>query len=312
MFQRISCCIALILFTLPVSAYAFQGYVQSFGDGGTIAWGSGEISVVRPLVGNAEESGQRMSQMLVRKATSQARKQMLDMVMGVRIDAKQTISAFLTGDDALAVRVRGMIQNSQFERPALFGEGGEVRVSESFHGKLAELVLPTTIQFQSGIPPKLSTSMEQSFSFDNSEPEAVGVGGILYTGLIVDARGLKVTPALAPVIYGQDGLGAYGPFSVSRTNAIANGVVAYATSASPDALRERVGSKPLTVKALSAYGSWRTDLVISSSMARLVRVIMRPGDIVDTCRVVIVIDPPIRLVGEESATNGGQLAGEEL
>ena len=284
--------ILLLLLVFPATAFSFQGFVQSFEEGGSIAWGNGEISVVRVLEKPEDTSNEKLTPFDVRRITTQARKQMLDMVLSVRIDSKRTVSAFLSGDDELSAGVRGLIHNSPFKRPAMFDEGGEIRVSESFRGKLSELVLPTTIQFQSGIPPRLSTSMEQSLSFANKAPEAVGSSASGYTGLIVDARGLKVTPALVPVVYGQDGLGAYGSFLVSRANAINNGIVAYASTNDPAALRERVGSRPLVVKALSAYGSWRTDIVISSPMARLVRAIMRPGDIVDKCRVVIVIDAP--------------------
>jgi len=299
------------LLIFPATALSFQGYVQPFGRDAFIAWGNGEISVARMLEMAEDDSNEKMTPLAVRKATTQARKQMLDMVMSVRIDSKRTVNAFLSGDDELAARVRGLIQNSPFKRPSMFDEGGEIRVSEALRGKLAELILPTTIQFQSGIPPKLSTSMEQSLSFSDKAPEAAGSGASGYTGLIIDARGLRVTPALAPVVYGQDGLGTYGAFLVSRASAINYGVVAYANTSDPAALRERVGSRPLVVRALNAYGSWRTDLIISSPMSKLVRAVMRPGDAVDKCRVVIVVDAPEPFVDIEAGTSNEIQPDEE-
>ncbi|MEF2231044.1 MAG: hypothetical protein V3571_08960 [Pseudodesulfovibrio sp.] len=277
----------------PAAAPAFQGYVQTVAEGATIAWGSGDLAVSRllePLAGGAESP----SPLTLRKAVSNARKQLLDTILGIRIDAHSTVGSHLSEDAELAARVRAVIQNSPLERPAMFADSGEIRVTESLRGKLAELILPTIIQFQSGIAPKLSTSMEQSLNFEGGEPEHVGsgIGTGGFTGVIVDARGLKITPALTPVIFGQDGQGAYGAFLVSRQSAIDKGVVAYAATPDPQALRERVGDRPLTVKALSAYGSWRTDLIISTSMARLVRAVMRSGEAVNDCRVVIVLDPP--------------------
>jgi len=280
------------LLAFPAAAPAFQGYVQTVGDGGSIAWGSGDLSVARVLEQSAD-GGAAPSPLALRKAVTGARKQLLDMILGVRIDSHTTVSAHLSEDADLAARVRGAVQNSPLERPAVFADSGEIKVTESLRGKLAELILPTTIQFQSGIAPKMPTSMEQSMSFEASEPEHVGSGAGTggFTGVIVDARGLKVTPALAPVIYGQDGQGAYGAFLVSRQSAIDKGVAAYAETTDPQVLRERVGERPLTVKALSAYGSWRTDLIISTPMARLVRAVMRSGEAVNDCRVVIVLDP---------------------
>ena len=284
--------ILLSLFLIPQQARAFEGLVQTFGQTGTIAWGSGDIAVVQDVVAQGVGSGETVSPLVVRKAVSRARKQMLDMVLATRIDGHQTVSAYLSGDADLAFQVRGLIQNSLFEGPALFGNDGTVRVSERFRGQLAELVLPTTIPFQSGIPPRLSTSSGQNPSLGGNAPEAVGSGTRGYTGVVVDARGLKVTPALAPVIYGQDGFGAYGPYQVSRTNAVNKGVVAYAVTDNQSVLRERAGERPLLVKALSAYGSWQTDLVVSSSDARLIRAIVRSGPIADGCRVVIIVDAP--------------------
>ncbi len=308
MFRKIFLLSAVILLAFPAWAFSFQGYVQTVGEGGTIAWGSGEISVVRSLTTEEEGEAVELTPLSVRRAASGARRQMLDIIMSVRIDAKRTVSAYLSDDDELAARVRGVIQNSPMERPAMFEDGGEVRVSEAFRGKLAELVYPTTIQFQSGIPPKLSTFMEQNLAYDTESPEFVGAGASGYTGVIIDARGLKITPALAPVIYGQDGIGAYGAFLVNREVAIAKGIVTYAVTSAPAVLKERVGLRPLAVKALNSFGSWRTDVIIPTSMARLVRTIMRSGDAMENSRIVIVIDAPEPLlkdgVDAETADTG--------
>ena len=162
-------------------------------------------------------------------------------------------AAHLSDDDDLAAQMRGLVHNSLFEGPDLFREVRTITVSESLRGKLAELILPKTVEFQSGIPPRLSTASGPAF-VPESGLEAVGyVGG--YTGVIVDARGLKITPCLLPVIYGQDGLGAYGAFLVSRADAVSVGVAAYANTAAPEALVSRVGKRPLVVKGLACL--WR-------------------------------------------------------
>jgi hypothetical protein len=290
-------------------ALAFEGLVQSFGSTGVITWGNGEIAVVQEVAGNAGGTDQALSPLVVRKVVSQARRQMLDMVLSVRIDGKQTVSAYLSGDSDLSAQVRGLIQNSLFQGPTLFNEGGTVRVSERFRGPLAELVLPTTLQFQSGIPPRLSTSMAQGLPMADNAPEEVGSGTRGYTGVVVDARGLKITPALAPVIFGQDGFGAYGPFLVSRTNAVDKGMVAYSTTDDPKVLTERAGVRPLLVKALSAYGSWRTDMIISASDARLMRAVAKSDSIANGCKVVIIVDAPEMLPDTTPATSPERMEG---
>ncbi|MBG0789277.1 MAG: hypothetical protein H0S80_02140 [Desulfovibrionaceae bacterium] len=280
--------ISLIILSLLVfysTAHAFTGYVQRFDEGRTIAWGDGGVTVVGEVEADAEDDAEAASPLSVRKAASKARKQMLDMILSVRIDAKQTVSAYLSDNDDLAAQLRGQIHNSLFEGPDLLRDARTVTVSESLRGKLAELILPKTVPFQSGIPPRLSTATGPAFV-----PEPVGGAGG-YTGVIVDARGLDVTPCLLPVIYGQDGLGAYGAFLVSRQTAVENGVAAYANTASPEVLAERVGKHPLAVKAARVYGSWKTDLVVSTQEAALIRAIMQSGA-TRKGGVVIVIDTP--------------------
>ncbi|NDV19786.1 hypothetical protein GO013_10175 [Pseudodesulfovibrio sp. JC047] len=280
--------ILLSVFLLTPSAYAFQGYVQHVGEGGAIAWGSGELSVVQS-VEKKDDEVTPYTPLAIRKAVSKARRLLLDMVLSTRINAKRTVSSALANDRLLASQVRGLVHNSLFRGPSHLDTEGSVQVSERFRGKLAELIFPTTIQFQSGIPPKLSTYMEQS----ETELEAVGSAITGYSGLVIDARGMRLTPALAPNVYGQDGLGVYGAFLVSRANAVNKGVVAYANTSDLTVLRERVGNNPLRVKAVSAYGSWRTDVVIESSMASLVRAVLKAGNIVENCAVVILVDDSV-------------------
>jgi hypothetical protein len=290
---RIFIPILLSFLFLSPPAHSFDGLVQPVGTNGTIVWGTGEVVVVRGVEGaSSDESNATLSPLALRTAVTQARKQLLDMVMSVRIDGRQTVRAFLSGDSDAAAQVRGIIQNSLYRGPGPYDGAGTVRVSERLRGQLAELILPTTIQFQSGIPPKLSTARGQDAEMIGDAPEAVGGGTRGYTGVVVDARGLGITPALAPVIFGQDGYGAYGYFGVSRNSVVQKGMVAYSVSDNPKVLAERVGDRPLMVRGLSAYGSWRTDVVIAADEARLVRAVTKAGPVADGCRVVILVDRP--------------------
>lgn len=301
---RIFVLLSCFLFLAP-GAQAFQGYVRTQGNA-TIAWGDGSLSVAEPLeVAEDAFDPDHASAIAVRKAATSARKQLLDTILGIRIDARSTIGAYLADNDELAAALRGLVQNSPLERPSALEGPAEVRVSESLRGELAQYVLPTTMPFQSNIPPRLSTSLEQQFMEDAVEPAPAGYlpGG--YTGLVVDARGLNVTPALAPVIYGQDGEGVYGAFLVSRDAAVRHGIAAYADTVEPGALVERVGDRPLMVKALSAFGSWRTDLVVATPMAHMIKGLMRPGPVVETCRVVIVLDAPAAPLEETEESGEG-------
>ncbi len=304
---RIFIPIILSFLLLPLPTFAFDGFVQPVGTNGSIAWGTGEVVVARGVEGaSSDESNAALSPLALRTAVTQARKQLLDMVMSVRIDGRQTVRAFLSGNSDAVAQVRGIIQNSLYRGPGLYDEAGTIRVSERLRGQLAELILPTTIQFQSGIPPKLSTARGPELPGD--APEAVGGDARGYTGVVIDARGLGITPALAPVIFGQDGYGAYGYYGVSRNSVVEKGMVAYSDSDNPKVLAERVGDRPLMVRGLSAYGSWRTDVVIAADDARLVRAVTKTGPVADGCRVVILVDRPDN--SQESGDAAGAAKGE--
>jgi hypothetical protein len=83
---------------------------------------------------------------------------------------------------------------------------------------------------------------------------------------VVDARGQKVVPALAPQILDEAGKVVYGPATLGETGRRAGGAAAYANDldAARFVLKERVGERPYVVKAVRAEGA---NLVISSADA---------------------------------------------
>lgn len=105
------------------------------------------------------------------------------------------------------------------------------------------------------------------------------------TGLIVDARGLKLAPSLAPRLIDDSGQEIYGIGRLSEQARRSSGVAAYAPGLEQAKKSLRVGDKPLLVKGAEARGS---DVVLGAEERK------KLGDgngqyLVDG-RVVIVID----------------------
>lgn len=299
----------LTLFLLLVCtqmAFAFRGHVQSH-EGASVHWGNGEVvsSVTVKPVGDVLDPVRRKS-LAVREAAVTARKQMLDVIEQVRIDSNQTVGYRLAEDLEASEEVRMLLQNSPLTLPLPSEEGtvesmGEVSASISMRGAMAELLLPTTIPFLSGIPPKLDKA-EQAPPEDMVDPMGLGVRpGSGYSGVIIDARGLDITPALCPVVYDGSGVGVYGPFVVSRSVAVNSGVAAYSNSDEWVVVRSRVGETPLVVQATGKATA--TDPVISASDAALARAVLGKKGIGDQARVVIVLD-------RETAQDAPVLDGE--
>lgn len=112
-------------------------------------------------------------------------------------------------------------------------------------------------------------------------------GGVA-TGLVIDARGLGLRPALLPKVVDQQGQEVYVGQVVTRTNAVEQGVAGYAKDVNAAANNFRVTDNPAVIKALGASGAARTDIIIGQADAQALRRLSSNGEFLQYCRVVIV------------------------
>lgn len=85
------------------------------------------------------------------------------------------------------------------------------------------------------------------------------------TGLVIDARGLSVTPALAPRLLDEGGKQLYGADYLSSETRKSSGVAAYVASLDEARKCMRAGDRPLVLKAARAQGS---DLILAGDEVR--------------------------------------------
>lgn len=108
------------------------------------------------------------------------------------------------------------------------------------------------------------------------------------TGVVIDARGLGLRPALLPKIIDPQGQELYVGQVVTRTNAVEQGVAGYAKDVNAAANNFRVTDNPVIVLGLRAAGAVRTDIVLNQADAQALRELSRKGDFLQYCRVIIV------------------------
>ena len=113
---------------------------------------------------------------------------------------------------------------------------------------------------------------------------------MVFSGLIIDCRGLSVKPALSPRVLDEQGKEIYGSAYVSRQWAIKYGMVGYAKDVSAAAKQERMGKNPGKIKALKAQGENSTDIVLSDKDAADVRSAAENLKFLSECRVMFIID----------------------
>lgn len=173
----------------------------------------------------------------------------MEALKGVQLQSGQTVGNALDSSSALTGRVQGLVRGFKVVgAPRYFSDGGvEMDVEVPLEGALSDALLPRAA-------PKADPKPARS----DGKPAG--------TSLVVDARGQKVVPALAPRILDEGGKEIYGPTILGESGRRAGGAAAYATDleAARTTLNERLGDKPVVVKAVRAEGA---DLVISSADA---------------------------------------------
>ena len=113
----------------------------------------------------------------------------------------------------------------------------------------------------------------------------------IFTGLIINCKGLTLKPALSPRVMDESGREVYGSAYVSREWAVKHGIVGYAKEVAAAAkLIDRIGKTPGQVKAMKAHGSNSTDVVISNKDASSIRSASENLKFLSECRVIFVID----------------------
>ena len=178
----------------------------------------------------------------------------LETLKGVQLDSGQTVGNALASDQALSGKVQGLVKGFKVVgAPRYFSDGGvEMDVEVPLDGAMSDALLPKQEKKEEAPAPAPKPA----------KAEAAPAG----TSLVVDARGQKVVPALAPRILDEAGQVVYGPSKLGDSGRKAGGTVAYARDldAAKATLKDRVGARPLVVKAVRTEGA---DVVISSADA---------------------------------------------
>jgi hypothetical protein len=177
----------------------------------------------------------------------------LEAVKGVQLDSGHTVGGALASDQALSGKVQGLVKGFKVVgAPRYFSDGGvELDVEVPLEGAMSDALLP-----------KAEKKDEPKAEPKPAKDEGSPVG----TSLVVDARGQKLLPALAPRILDESGKEIYGPAKLAESGRKAGGTAAYASDlvAAKAILKERLGDKPYVVKAVRTEGA---DVVISSTDA---------------------------------------------
>jgi hypothetical protein len=118
---------------------------------------------------------------------------------------------------------------------------------------------------------------------ETAEPAAEAV----HTGIIIDARGLAVQPALLPQIFDEEGHTLYAPAVVRVDMARQRGYMVYAAALDSPQIAPRVGNNPLVLRARRVADRSRVNLIIQQADALQIQRSTALQSLLAQCRVVI-------------------------
>lgn len=278
--RRVAIAVAGVLLCVSATSAQLAGRVgdviEPMGSNGSVDWTAGLVTATGlgappPHAVNPAQA----RAMAKRAAYIVATRNLLEVVKGVRVDSATLVENFMVTSDVIKTEVSGFVKGAQIMQEKAHPDGSvEVLVGVRLSGDMASTLLPK--ETGGGVP--LPVIPDQPSS------------GSVFTGLIVDARGTGVRPAMAPKIRNEEGREVYGSAFVGRQYAIEQGMVGYLKDVGAAQGNPRVTDRPLLVKAVKADGPNKTDLVIRNSDAQILHGMKEHLSFLEKARVMVVVD----------------------
>lgn len=298
----------VILVGILVCAFAVSiqaQYTQQIA-GGTVDWSTQVVRATGIGAPNPNMPLQAQRAGAVRAAKLNALRNLLEVVKGINLTSETTVENSMVTNDVIVTRIEGVIRNfTQVGEPRYFSTGDvEVVIEVPLTGDLSNVLLPGQMGVSSygavggqalcptcGQPWPTGRPVPAGVTLQTSPSTAgyQGSGGV-FTGLIIDAKGLGLRPAMAPKIVDEDGNEIYGSKYVSRDWAVKIGMVGYDKDVNRARTNDRVTNNPLIVRGLRTSGPNNADVVVSMADAGRIKSAGSSMNFLDKCKVMFIVD----------------------
>jgi len=283
-----------ILFSVLFTGFTGYGFraenkeAIEYKQNGHINWTTGIVQakgVGTPLK-KSSDNASVSSMKILSDSKNSARHNMLKIIKNVRINSVKKAENFATINNSVAKQLEEIIYKArENEKMRKYMSDGtvEVYLQLSLYGGFAQLFLPQEIKQIESIKQVAigggKSSLQPSKTSDLKN----------YTGLVVDATGISVNPAMAPRLLDEDGKEVYGAAFASREFAVQKGMSGYSKDFKTAKTSPRVGNNPLSVKGLRTTGPGNCDIVISNADASILRNSSEHLAFLKKCLVIIVL-----------------------
>ena len=261
----------------------------NYSSGYVTATGIGAISPLALNPGMARATA-------VRAAKIDALRNLLEAVMAITVTSETTVRGSAIENDVIKTRVEGMVRGAKmldldgdekvdYTNDIRYLSDTSIEIEMGVHmSGISKVVLPP--EGYAAAPP-LATATTPAAG-ETAPTPTVRPGTV--TGLIVDARGLGIRPAMSPVIVDQNGQSVYGPGKFTRDYAIKFGVAGYSKDLEKAQQDPRVIGNPLVIKGMGVQGTNKTDVLVANSDAFKIKNADQTGQFLSNCKVMILLD----------------------
>lgn len=291
-----------IFFLFPTLGHSqqWQEIVEQLGKG-NINWTKGVVQATGIGVPPERFYGKPQARpMALRAAQLDAYRNLLEITQGVRINSETTVKNYVTENDVIMSKVRGLVKGAHIVKQDYMSDGTvEVVLEMTLKGEFAHIILSKEIERAAPVtpytppaPPTHTPTPPAEKPTQEKTPPPVEFKSLskIYTGLIINTKGLNARPAMSPKIIDEDGQEVYGSAYVSREFAVQQGMSGYAKDIAAAEKNSRVTDTPFIVKGLKTTGPGKSDIVISNADASVLRTVAENLSFLKKCRVMIVVD----------------------
>jgi hypothetical protein len=266
--------------------------VEQMGDKGKINWTEGYIEAVGIGAPPERYIGKPQARpMALRAAKVDAYRNLLEVTKGVRVDSTTVVKDFTVESDVINAQVEGLVRGAKIVNQDYLSDGTvEVTLRMPMAGGFAEVIIPKAIEKTPVAPPPAPPVEPAPVTPAPVAPPPPAPVSDVYTGLVVDARGLQARPAMAPKVLDENGKEVYGSMNVDKEFAVQQGMSGYARDLTAAQSNPRVTNNPVSVKGMKTEGPGRADIVISNADADKIRGAAENMTFLKKCRVMIVLD----------------------
>lgn len=179
-----------------------------------------------------------------RAAKNDAFQNILKIVRRVRVSGTQTAGGRLVASTELSGAVEKVVRAFRVLDTKYYTDGGVDLVVQLSLDAVAVALMP------------------EAGSAASRAPEAAE-----FTGVVINAKGLAVAPALAPQILDERNKPVYTAMMVARDSLRQGGMVAYTKSLTAATRDPRIGARPLVIRAARAAQPGSADMVLATEDA---------------------------------------------